>query len=215
MSHSTISNKTFLSRICKILSPNLQAAIVRLISPCLHKPDSFHLPSGLTSAKSAVILLSENPGDAAHNADSVHCIAGLLSNAKTTVICESGMADSIKKTNAGLEIFTYEEQNRFLFSREMNALSKALPDKECDVCISLDSNPHIALLHLLSRFSPSIRVGFDNGESDFFFNLRFKRNTASENRCVSRLAPLVAILTRIYGPVPDAEHGLCTKGAVS
>jgi hypothetical protein len=205
MSNSKTSNKTFLSRVCKILSPDFQARIVCFLSPFLRKSESFCLPEDITSAKSAVILMPGNSADTGELIKTLLSISHLLPSAKIMIVCESSVENSYKSLKENFEIITYEEQNCFLFSREMNALKSVLFGRECDLCISLDQNPHIALIHLLSGMSPKIRAGFDGSGSDFFFNLRFREKPVSEKRTSAPCFSLAAFLGCTFPSSADTD----------
>jgi len=173
------TSKTLLSRLCRILGEKGRVRLVRYSAPCLRAPHAFALPLDLKTARRVAVLLPEDPFDALLQMNTVLAVVHLFHRADIVIICECRVAAFFGHVQGIKEIVTYKIEGRYLFSREFMTLGGILALRQFDVCLLLERNPDISLLHLMVRMSPKVRVGYA-GASDYpFLNVRIRAQGTS------------------------------------
>jgi hypothetical protein len=208
MPKSETSNKTFLSWICAIAGLRFSTFVVQTAVRRRCRHEEIHLPSGIAAAKSVLIIL---PEDFLNETAFSEVLASLPANITIVLLCENSNAALFKNMKNVSEIIGYNAENRFLFSREMNALGKQAALTEYDICVSLERDSHLALLYLVSESRPAIRIGYDKSDSDFFFNVRLRDKSESVAARPADYSSITAFFSnlRVESKLPKshAMHG--------
>jgi ADP-heptose:LPS heptosyltransferase len=163
-----------LSRVCRLMGSGGQLRLVRSTARCLRERRPISLPEDIIRAKRVAIVLAELPFDALHQLRTVIALVSRFPDAEIVVICELHVASFFEHVQGISEIVTYDAAERYLFSRELTSLGNMLSQREFDVCFLLERHPDAALLHLMTRMSPKVRVGYEGASGYPFLNVRIR-----------------------------------------
>jgi hypothetical protein len=147
---------------------------VRATARCLRKSRHMILPGDATKARTVAIILPEDRFEALHQLSNVLALLSLFKEAHIVIIGELRVASLFEHIQDAAEILTYDASGRYLFSKELASLANMLSEKEFDVCFLLERTPDVALLHLMARISPRIRIGYDGAGDYPFLNVRVR-----------------------------------------
>jgi ADP-heptose:LPS heptosyltransferase len=168
------SNKTVRSRLCRVLGEQGRIRLVRAIAPCLRRRHRMALPRDLKAARNVALFLPGDPLEALYAIPAILAFTNYFRDAHRVIICERSTASYFDYMQGIAEIVSYDAEGRFLYSREMTALETVLSSREYDVCVMMERAPDISLLKLMLRISSGIRIGYDNGRRDGFYNFRVR-----------------------------------------
>jgi len=138
-----------------------------------------NLPDDLLTIRNILFILPEDLLEAFHQVANIISIIRHFNDihpARVTLLCEKTVAPYFKNLPGVNAVIEYNAEDRFLFSRELTTLKNIFVKEYIDLCLFLERDPDLSLLHLVGQIGIKIRATYADVGSFPFFNLQIKNS---------------------------------------
>jgi len=200
----------FRELIVSLLPPAARLRLVAALCDLRKLRRPFELPGMIVSAKSLLVIASEDPLRALHQIDTIMAVTGLLKKAAVTLVCESQVAGYFRILPGISRVFEYAGAERRLFSPVFSRLGRQVAELEPDVCMLLEESPDLSLLRLVAQSRAPLRAGYRDGAVFPFVNFAVRLSAAPRY-----LSDTYAELARAIGaPAPRPPRWTASRQAL-
>ncbi len=143
------------------------------------------LPDDITSAKSILFVLPEDPLEALYQIQNIVSLCMYFEDKhkiQAIILCEKKVSPYFSNLGIINSLIEYDKSERYLFSKQLKELHHDLHKEYIDLCIFLERYPDLSLLHLIGQLQPKIRVTYTEAGEFPFFNLRIKSGNQMNHR---------------------------------
>ncbi len=205
--------RPFLYYITKCLSKKWRIKFVKYL--VFRKCGAYvlNLPDDLSAVKNILFVLPEDPLEALYQVVNIVSIMNhfqKVHKAQAVFLCEQKVAPYFKNFHGVSSLFEYSVEQRYLFSPDILELQKLLIKEYIDICLFLEQNPDLSLLHLVGQIQAKVRVAYRGTDSFPFFNLHIQPS----NRIIHRTEQNNVMAKALGAKIHDDLHWSVTKETV-
>jgi ADP-heptose:LPS heptosyltransferase len=160
-------------------------------------------PLEFERVRSALLVLPEELLEALHQVENVMALMARFGSAHLTFLCRREVSDIYHAIAPGAAFVEYRAEERYLYSPVLARYGESLEHEHFDVCILLERNPDLALLHIVGKTGAPARIGYVDAGGYPFLNHEVRPDASTRY-----LADSDAALARAIGAEVPASAQL-------
>jgi ADP-heptose:LPS heptosyltransferase len=156
-------------------------------------------PLEFERVRSVLLVLPESLLEALHQVENVMALIARFGSAHLTFLCRREVSDIYHAIAPRAAFVEYRADERYLYSPVLARYGESLEHEHFDVCILLERNPDLALLHIVGKTGAPARIGYVDAGGYPFLNHEVRPDASTRYLADSDTALARAIGAQVPG----------------